>query len=367
MTNTNTTPKRVYNFSAGPAVMPEPVLRQAQDDLWSIDGTGVGILEHSHRGATFDRVIGEAEADCRQVGNISDDYEVLFLPGGATLQFGMVPMSFLPADRTADYLDTGSWTTKAIKEAQVFGKVHLAFEGEASGYDHTPSDAEIEPSYDPVYTWYCSNNTIYGTQYREVPAVSSPLVCDASSDIFSRPFPVERHALILAGAQKNLGPSGCALVILRKDFMATARDGLASMLDYRQHAAKGSRLNTPPTFGIYMMGRTFKWILEQGGIAALAERNEAKAKLVYDAIDAAGGFYSAVAKPGSRSRMNVTFRTPSPELDARFVEESLANDMSGLKGYRTVGGLRASIYNAFPRAGCEALAAFMGDFAARWG
>ncbi len=357
------TAERIYNFSAGPAVLPEPVLRQAQEDLWNLAGSGIGVLEHSHRGAAITQVLEEAEADCRAIAGISDDYHVLFLQGGATLQFTMVPMNFLDVDRTADYIDTGSWTNKAIKDARLHGNVNVAFEGEACGYDHVPSAAELTLGDDAAYTYYCSNNTIYGTQYRDRPVATTPLICDASSDIFSRPIDVAAHALIFAGAQKNLGPAGCTLVIVRKDFLGGAKAGLPAILDYRQHADKGSRLNTPPVFAFYVMGRVFKWILDQGGLEAVARHNEAKARLLYDAIEGSSGFYRTVARAASRSLMNVTFRTPDEALDKLFVEEAGERGMSGLKGNRSVGGLRASVYNAFPTAGCEALASLMGDFA----
>jgi phosphoserine aminotransferase len=359
--------KRLHNFSAGPAVLPEEVLLQARQDLWSIDGSGIGILEHSHRGKVFTNVIEQAEADCRRIGGISDDYHVLFLQGGATLQFAMVPMSFLAAGGTADYIDTGSWTTKAIKEAKPFGNVGIAFDGGKTGYDHVPANDELSLTPDAVYSYYCSNNTIFGTEFSEPPATGAPLVCDASSDILSRPIDVSRHALIFAGAQKNLGPAGCTLVIVRKDFLDRAASGLPSMLDYRKHADKGSCLNTPPTFAVYVMGQVFKWIQGQGGLEAIGTHNQEKARIVYDAIDGSGGFYRPVARTDSRSWMNITFRTPGDELDKQFIEEAAAHDMSGLKGHRSVGGLRASIYNAFPRQGCAALASFMSDFAARNG
>lgn len=359
--------RRIFNFSAGPAVLPEPVLRQAQQDIWSIGGSGIGILEHSHRGAIFDTVLEEAIADCRAVGGIDDDYEILFLQGGATLQFAMIPMSFLAEDRTADYLDTGVWTNKAVKEAKLFGDVHLAFDGSTTSYDHVPSPDELDASADPAYTFYCSNNTIFGTQYGAMPPSAAPLVCDASSDIFSRPIDVASHAVVFAGAQKNLGPAGCSLVIIRKDQIErVTRSSLPTMLDYRKLADKGSRLNTPPAFAIYVIGRVFRWILDEGGLEAIDRRNREKADMVYDVIDA-GDFYTGVARADSRSMMNITFRTPSDELDKAFIAEALANDMSGLKGHRSAGGLRASIYNAFPRAGCETLAAFMRDFASRNG
>jgi phosphoserine aminotransferase len=359
--------KRRFNFSAGPAVLPEPVLLQAREDIWSIADSGVGIMEHSHRGKVFSRVIEEAEADCRAIAGISDDFEVLFLQGGATLQFAMIPMSFLAEGRVADYPDTGVWTTKAIKEAKLFGQVNVAFDGSACGYDHTPADGELRLTDDAVYLHYCSNNTIYGTRYETPPRSAAPLVCDASSEMFSRPIDLEPHALIYAGAQKNLGPAGVTLVIIRRSFMEQARSGLPVMLDYRKHASKGSCLNTPPTFGIYVMGQVFKWIIGEGGLEALTRRNEAKARVVYDAIDNSGGFYRPVAQTQCRSMMNVTFRTPSEALDAAFIEAAKQHDMDGLKGHRDVGGLRASIYNAFPPDGCRVLAGFMADFASRNG
>ncbi len=360
-------PQRILNFSAGPAMLPEPVLEEARSDLWSLGETGVGILEHSHRGGAFTQVIDEAEADCRSLAGLDDDYAVLFLQGGATLQFAQVPMSFLGDGAKADYLNTGVWTKKAIANAGLFGDIHLAFDGAASAFDHVPSASELDGRADATYTWYCSNNTIAGTQYAQPPAVSTPLVCDASSDIFSRPLPLTNHAMVIAGAQKNLGGAGCTLVISRRDFLDRVRDGLPPMLDYRQHAAKGSCLNTPPTFAIYVMGRVFKWLKGQGGLEAMARINTAKAAAIYDAIDTSGGFYRAVARPGSRSQMNITFRTPNNELDKTFIAEALVQGMSGLKGHRSVGGLRASIYNAFPASGCATLASLMGDFASRNG
>jgi len=358
---------RVFNFSAGPACLPEPVIRQAQQDLWNVRGSGIGICEHSHRGPVFDAVLDEAVADCRTVGGISDDYEILFLQGGATLQFGMIPMNFLPEDGVADYPDTGVWTTKAIKEAKAFGTVNVAFDGSACGYDHVPTREELSLSENAAYLHYCSNNTIFGTRFDVPPETAAPLVCDASSEMFARPIDVARHALIYAGAQKNLGPSGVALVIIHREFMSKAVRTPISMLDYARHAKGGSRLNTPPTFGIYMMGLVFKWILAEGGLEAIERRNEAKAKLLYDAIDGSGGFYRGVSRPECRSRMNVTFRLPSEELEKTFVAEAAAEGMDGLKGHRDAGGVRASIYNAFPIAGCERLASFMGEFASKHG
>jgi phosphoserine aminotransferase len=358
---------RIFNFSAGPATLPEEVLRQAQGDLWSIRDSGVGILEHSHRGKVFSAVIEEAEAECRAVAGIGDDHAVLFLQGGATLQFAMVPMNFLLEGRVADYANTGAWATKAIKEAKKFGQVNTAFDGSQSRFDHTPDDGELTRTGGAVYFHYCSNNTLYGTCWPTPPSTPGPLVSDMSSDIFSRPVDVDRHALIYAGAQKNLGPAGCTLVIIRRDFMETGRENLPLMLDYRKQAAKGSCLNTPPCFAIYFMGEVFKWIRGQGGLETLAGLNRDKAQVIYDAIERSGGFYSAVARADCRSMMNVTFRTPGDDLDKSFIEEARRHDMDGLKGHRDVGGLRASIYNAFPRKGCQMLAEFMDEFARQKG
>lgn len=363
-TRTGSELKRIFNFSAGPATLPEEVIKQTQQDLWNIAGSGIGICEHSHRGKVFDQVLAEAEADCRKIANISDDYSVLFLQGGASMQFAMIPMNFLGSGQTVDFLHTGEWTKKAVAEAKLFGNVNLAFDGTDSKFDHVPSASEINASDNPAYTHYCSNNTIYGTQFREIPSTNSPLVCDASSDIYSRPINVSKHAIIFAGAQKNLGPSGCALVIIRNDFMQSSSAKVPSILDYKKHADKGSRLNTPPTFAIYMIGQVFKWVLNQGGLTAIAKNNQEKAAIIYDEIESSGGFYEAVAQAQSRSLMNITYRTPNDELDKKFVAEALSNDMSGLKGHRSVGGLRASIYNAFPINGCVTLAQFMKDFAA---
>jgi len=360
-------PKRIFNFSAGPACMPEEVLMQLQEDIWSVRGSGIGIMEHSHRGPVYDRIIEEAEADCRTVAGLGDTHHVLFLQGGATLQFAMLPINFLHPGRTADYPDTGVWSTKAIKEAKLYGKVNIAFEGSKTKYDHTPRAGEMSLTPDACYLHYCSNNTIYGTRWPAPPKSGAPLVADTSSEMFGRAYDFASHAMVYAGAQKNLGPSGVVLVLLRKDFLDTARKStpehpIATMLDYRKQVENGSRLNTPNTFGIHVMGLTFKWILKNGGLKGIEARNAEKAKIVYDAIDGSGGFYKGHATPECRSHMNVVFRTPSEDLDKKFVKEAEAAGMDGLKGHRDAGGLRASIYNAFPKTGCEALAQFMGEF-----
>jgi len=359
--------ERAFNFSAGPAVLPEPVLREAQRDLWDIADSGVGIAEHSHRGKVFTRVIEEAEADCRALAGVPANYKVLFLQGGASSQFFMLPANRLPEGGTADYLDTGSWSSKAAKEAAYYGTAHVAASTKAAGYDHIPDAAETNYSSDPAYVHFTSNNTIFGTQWKTEPEVPAGafVACDASSDIFSRPVDVERYGILYAGAQKNIGPAGVVLALVREDLLEPVRE-LPTMQRYATFAESDSLYNTPPTFGIYLMGRVFKWLLAEGGLAAVAKRNEDKAGLLYGAIDA-GEFYRGAARADSRSLVNVTFTTPSPEIDARFLEEAAAQGLAGLKGHRSVGGMRASIYNAFPRAGCEALARFMTDFAAKHG
>jgi phosphoserine aminotransferase len=356
--------KRIFNFSAGPAVLPEPVLKKAQEAIWDAAGSGIGIMEHSHRGKVFERVRDEAEQACRDLAGIPDNYRVLFLQGGASLQFSMVPMNLLPADRTADYLLTGVWSQKALKEAKVLGaKVHIATTGESTNFDRIPQASEIRYSERPAYVHLTTNNTIYGTQWRTEPAVPAgvPLVADTSSDMYSRPIDVTKYGLIYAGAQKNLGPSGVVLVIIRDDLVEAGPKTLPTMLQYRTHSAEKSLYNTPPTFGIYVMGEVFKWIQGQGGLAAMAEHNESKAGLLYDFIDRSD-FFRGTVQPDSRSRMNVCFRAPTEELESKFISEATKRGLDGLKGHRNAGGMRASIYNACPRAGVEALVAFMKEF-----
>ncbi len=358
----HTTTDRILNFSAGPATLPEPVLMKAREAIWNIDDSGIGICEHSHRGKVFDRVITEAVADCREVGGIPDDFEILFLQGGATMQFAMVPMNFLPDGGVADYVDTGTWASKAIKEAGKVGNVHVAFDGSATEYDHCPSDDELSLTDDAAYLHYCSNNTIKGTQFFHAPTGTGPVIADMSSDMFSKPIDWGRHAMIYAGAQKNLGPAGVVLVILRRELLERCPDDLPLMLSYAAQVEKESMLNTPPTFGIYLMGQVFKWILGEGGLSAVADRNQRKASVIYDAIADRDDLFSPIAREDSRSHMNITFKTGDAETDARFVAEAAEAGMSGLKGHRSVGGIRASVYNAFPEAGCERLAAFIRGF-----
>ena len=355
--------KRIYNFSAGPAVLPEPVLRRAQDALWNIEDAGFGIAECSHRGKEFSAVLEQAEANIRELASIPEEYAIAFLQGGASMQFAMVPMNFLSAGKTADYLNTGSWSKKAIAEAKRVGEVHVPATSEDENFSYIPAHDAIRFSVDPEYVHFTSNNTIFGTEWADEPAAPDgvPLICDASSDIFSRPLDITRYGMIYAGAQKNLGPAGVTLVIIRKDLAERGASDLPPMLQYRTHTDAGSCYNTPPVFPIYVVGEVVKWIQELGGLDAMAERNRAKAALIYDFLDQSE-FYRPTARPDSRSLMNVCFRSPSEELDKKFVAEATARGMAGLKGHRSVGGMRASIYNAFPREGCEALVAFMKEF-----
>ena len=337
---------------------------QARDELLDWGGSGMSVMEVSHRGKAFIKVAEQAEADLRELLQIPADYAVLFLQGGASLQFSMVPMNLLPPDRTADYLLTGVWAQKAVKEAKILGaKVHLAASSESTNFDRIPEASEIRYSERPAYVHLTTNNTIYGTQWRSEPAVPAgvPLVADTSSDMYSRPLDVSRYGLIYAGAQKNLGPSGVVLVIVRDDLVEAGPKTLPTMLQYRTHAAEKSLYNTPPTFGIYVMGEVFKWIQSQGGLKAMAEYNESKARLLYDYIDQSD-FFRGTAQPDSRSLMNVCFRAPTEELEAKFISEATKRGLDGLKGHRNAGGMRASIYNACPRAAVEALVAFMKEF-----
>jgi phosphoserine aminotransferase len=359
---------RIFNFAAGPAVLPETVLEEAQRDLMALPGVGMSILEISHRSKTFEEIIQGCEADIRKLAGIPADYHVLFLQGGASLQFSMVPMNLMPPGGKADYIVTGSWSKKAVKEAQKVGTANVAATTESDNFNRIPEQLELKLDPGAAYVHFTSNNTIFGTEWLREPEVGAvPLVCDASSDIFSRPIDVGRYALIYAGAQKNLGPSGVTLVVLREDLLARSAKNLPTMLDYNTHVKEKSLYNTPPVFGIYIMRLTMRWALAQGGLEAIGRRNAEKAKFLYDAIDNSGGFYRAHARPGSRSNMNVTFRLPSEELEKQFVAASKAAELDGLKGHRSVGGIRASIYNAIPRAGVEALVVFMKEFQRRNG
>ncbi len=376
---------RVFNFSAGPGCLPDEVLRQIQSDTWNIFGTGIGIFEHSHRGKAYDRVLAEADADFRKISNLPANYKLLFLTGGATSQNFMVPMNLKSFDQTADYITTGYWAEKSFEQARMYGVVNEAYSGKADAYAHIPDDNEIKLSANPAYVHICSNNTIYGTEWHAKNADGSanygammrlpnipagvPLVCDMSSDIYCRPVDFTKFGLVYAGAQKNLGVAGTTIVVVRDDLLerkVTDKDGSAraipGMLQYKVQAKDESRHNTPPSGAIYISGQVFKWILRQGGLEAMAKHNVEKAGLIYKAVDESGGFYKGHARKDSRSLMNITFRCPKPELDDAFVKEAEKAGLDGLKGHRATGGMRASTYNAMPRAGCEALASFMREF-----
>jgi phosphoserine aminotransferase len=339
-------------------MLPEPVLRRAQAALWDLDDTGIGILEHSHRGKAFRAVLERTTAVIREVGGIGDEFAILFVTAGATQHFTMVPQNFLAETQTADFCHTGVWSQKAMDEARRFGQVHVACSA-APAFDATPT--ELAYSASPRYVHYTSNETIYGTQWSAPPAgAPAPLVCDASSDIFSRPLPLAGHGLIYAGAQKNLGPSGISLVIADKAFLATRRPGLPALADYESFLEEGSMYNTPNTFGIYVIGEVVAWIRDQGGLAALGERNARKAAVLYDFLDHSK-VWRAHAQPGSRSNMNVTFRGATPALEATLLARAEERGLSGLAGHRSVGGMRASLYNAFPEDGVHRLVALLDD------
>ena len=357
------TSERIYNFSAGPAVLPEEVIRKSQEAMWNLNGSGIGVMEHSHRGKEFMAVAERAEALVRELAGVPADYDVLFLQGGASTQFFMVPMSFLTADATADYLMTGAWSQKALAEAKRFGKVNQVCSSEDKNFSYIPEASSFKWSERPVYAHYTSNNTIFGTQWSDTPGAPEgvPLVVDASSDIFSRPIDVKKHGIIYAGAQKNIGPSGVTLVIMRKDLTERGASNIPTMLQYRTHAKDKSLYNTPPTFAIYVVAEVLEWIKGQGGLAAVAKHNQAKAKVIYDYLDASK-FFRGTARADSRSLMNICFRAPSEELEEKFLAEAKKRKLSGLKGHRSVGGMRASVYNAFPAAGCDALVDCLRDF-----
>jgi phosphoserine aminotransferase len=356
------TTTRIHNFSAGPAVLPLPVLEEAQRDLVSLPGVGMSVMEISHRSKTFEDLLNRAIEDIRALASVPAHYKILMLQGGATLQFSMVPMNLLGAGATADYIDTGSWSAKAIKEAKKVGRVNVAASTKIDHYTRIPAQHELELTPDAAYAHITSNNTIEGTEWKAPPDVGDvPLVADTSSDLFSGPIDVSRYGLIYGGAQKNLGSSGVTLAIVRDDLLVRSADTLPIMLNYRVHAENNSLYNTPNTFGIYVLGLTVKWLRSLGGLPAIARINQCKAGKVYAEIDRTG-FYRGTAQKESRSVMNVTFRLATEALEEMFVAESTAAGLNGLKGHRAVGGVRASIYNAFPEEGVDALVDFMREF-----
>jgi phosphoserine aminotransferase len=353
---------RIHNFSAGPAVLPLSVLEEVQKDLVALPGAGMSILEISHRSKLFESILAQAEADIRALAGIPPNFRVLFLQGGASLQFSMVPMNLLTPGATADYIDSGSWAEKAIKEAKRVGGVNVVATTKGDNYARVPAQSELRLTPGAAYVHMTSNNTIEGTQSKDLPDTGGvPLVSDTSSDMFSRPIDVTRHGLIYAGAQKNMGPAGVTVVIVREDLLERSQKTLPTMLSYAVHAENGSLYNTPPAFAVYVLGLVMKWLRAQGGLAAIAKVNERKAGKLYAEIDRSG-FYKGTAHKDSRSLMNVTFRLATEDLENRFVKEATAAGLDGLKGHRSVGGMRASIYNAFPETGIDALAQFMQEF-----
>jgi phosphoserine aminotransferase len=358
--------KRVYNFSPGPAVLPLPVLEEAQRDLVSYPGAGCSILEVSHRSKTFDKIITQAEANIRTLLAIPDNYRVLFMQGGAVLQFGMIPMNLLRGTgKPADYIVNGTWSKKALDEAKTQGNAKAIWDGKPSNYNRVPKQSELKIDPDAAYAYMCINETIQGVQYPTVPDVGDvPLVCDASSEILSRPIPVQKFGLIFACAQKNLGPAGVTLVVIRDDLVAKSPADAPSLLNYKVFAEGKSLLNTPPTFAIYMVKLVTDWLLNTiGGLDKMAEINKQKAKMLYDAIEESKGFYMPHAEPDCRSVMNVPFKLAKTELEEPFLKEAAAQGLCELKGHRSVGGCRASIYNAMPVEGVKLLRQFMQDFA----
>jgi phosphoserine aminotransferase len=355
--------KRVHNFNPGPAVLPLEVLQQAQAELLDYKGTGMSIMEISHRSKDFEAIVTDAQDDLRELLGVPADYRILFLQGGASLQFAMIPMNFLPAGASADYIVTGTWSKKAVKEAQKLGTARLAANMEADNFNRLPTQSELKLDSQAAYLHFTSNETIHGVEYftEPVPPAGVPLLCDASSDFISHPIDVSKYAMLYAGAQKNAGPAGVVVCIIRDDLLEKVPGNLPDLLDYKILAEKNSLLNTPPCWSIYIVGLVLKWVKGLGGLEAIQERNRTKAGLVYETIDASGGFYKGHAI-SDRSVMNVTFRLPSDALEEQFAGEAKKRDLIGLKGHRSVGGMRASLYNALPLEAVQELVRFMKEF-----
>lgn len=357
--------KKVFNFHPGPAILPREVILKAQEEFANFRGIGYSLLEESHRSAVFIDIAKQAEKNVRELMGISDDYAVLFLGGGASLQFAMLPMNIMVPGKPALYADTGYWANKAVKEAKLFGDVKVVFEGKKGNYAHIGDPHDWDWSGDSSYAYICTNNTIYGSQYHFFPDTgATPLVADMSSDIMSRPVDMSKFAVVFAGAQKNLGPAGVTLVVIRKDLVARCPEKVATMLKYSTHIEGESMYNTPPCFSLYIVGLVTEWIKNQGGLEGIARINSAKSQAIYQAIDDSGGYYRGTVDAGDRSKMNVTFRLGSEALEEKFVKESKAAGLIGLKGHRAVGGIRASIYNAMPLEGVSRLVDFMAEFQA---
>jgi len=358
--------KKIYNFYPGPATLPRPVLEKVRNEFLNFNNTGISVSEISHRSKEYESLHLATESRLKKLLGLGDDYKCLFLQGGASTQFALLPMNFLPPGRTADYLITGSWSQKAVKEASRLGDVHIAASTEKENFKRLPTAGEINFSSNPAYVHLTSNNTIMGTQWHDFPDCGDiPLTADMSSDILSRPFNARKFSLIYAGAQKNLGPAGVTIVLINRAFMEKAHEDLPVILRYKTHAQKDSLYNTPPVFSIYVMSLVLEWIEDTGGLLAMEQKNREKAGLIYAEIDESGKFYRGHAEKESRSLMNITFRLPNPELETKFVREATENGLIGLKGHRSVGGLRASLYNAMTLEGSRALASFMREFRAR--
>ncbi len=352
---------RVHNFSAGPAVLPLEVLKKAKEEFTEYQDKGRSIMEMSHRSAEYTEIDHQAKSRLRDLLGLGTDFEIMFLQGGASSQFMMAPFNFLSENQTADYIDTGRWSNKAIKEAEIFGNVHRPYSSKDTGYDRVPTDDELDFSDNPAYVHYTSNNTVAGTQFESEPETNGiPLVCDASSDFLSKPINVSKYGIIYAGAQKNVGPAGVTIVIIRKDFLEKAdTKGVPTILQYQTHAEK--IFNTPPTFNVYMVNLVLEWIQEKGGLSYFKKYNEEKASLIYNEIDR-DDFYRGAVEKDSRSLMNITFRLPTEDLESKFLSEAVDHNLYSLKGHRSVGGIRASIYNACPRESVETLVTFMKNF-----
>ena len=355
--------KRVHNFNPGPAVLPVEVLQQAQAEMLDYKNTGMSVMEISHRSKEFEAIVNDAQADLRELMGISVNYKILFLQGGASLHFAMVPMNFRPAGASADYIVTGTWSKKAFKESQKLGTVKAAANLEGENFNRLPTQSELKLDPKAAFLHFTSNETIHGVEYTKepVPPAGVPLICDASSDFISHPVDVSRYAMMYAGAQKNAGPAGVVIAIIRDDLLEKVPANLPNLLDYKALAEENSLLNTPPCWSIYIVGLVLKWAKTIGGLDGIAKRNQAKAGLVYKAIDESGGFYKGHAK-SDRSMMNITFRLPNEQLEEQFVGEAKKHDMIGLKGHRSVGGLRASLYNALPVEAVQVLVKFMIEF-----
>jgi phosphoserine aminotransferase len=352
---------RAFNFYAGPATLPTSALEKAQAELLDYEGTGISILEISHRSKQFDEVMNDASALVRELFGVPDEYKILWLQGGASSQFYMVPANIMLPGKGADFVNTGTWSKKAIKEAKLYGEVNVVASSEDRNFCYIPKDLNFNPQ--SSYVHIASNNTIYGTQWQSYPETGDvPLVCDMSSDIMSRELDVKKFGIIFAGAQKNMGPAGVTLVIVREDLITRARDDLPTMMKYPTHAEKNSMFNTPPSFSIYISKLVLEWLKGIGGVAGIEKRNREKAGMLYDVIDGSGGFYKGHADTDSRSLMNVTYRLPNEELEVQCVKEGLENGLIGLKGHRSVGGMRASIYNAMPAEGVKKLCEFLKEF-----